>query len=268
MLDDAPEILKEIVVGLAWPIHGPMSWLAKPWGGFGSREWIRAVELAAVVIAVVAFFIDLADRKDERLARMWHWATDDRPGNTGKIPALEFLNKEQQPLEGIAIPAAYLVEADLAGANLKKAELEEADLRSVNLSDAVLNNANLSRSNLRGANLSNAEAETAKFSAADLRKANLSNADLYQADFSGANIRAANLRRAKLDNANFSGANLLYANLTEAFFDGANLSGADLSWAHLRGAISLTQEQLDTACGTPPKNLPEGLVWTGAPCPK
>lgn len=248
MLDDAPEILKEIVVGLAWPIHGPMSWLAKPWGGFGSREWIRAVELAAVVIAVVAFFIDLADRKDERLARMWHWATDDRPGNTGKIPALEFLNKEQQPLEGIAIPAAYLVEADLAGANLKKAELEEADLRSVNLSDAVLNNANLSRSNLRGANLSNA--------------------DLYQADFSGANIRAANLRRAKLDNANFSGANLLYANLTEAFFDGANLSGADLSWAHLRGAISLTQEQLDTACGTPPKNLPEGLVWTGAPCPK
>jgi uncharacterized protein YjbI with pentapeptide repeats len=72
---------------------------------------------------------------------------------------------------------------------------------------------------------------------------------LSDADLSEARLFAANLRGAHLDGADLTRANL----------KGAHLDGADLA-----DAQSLTQEQLDQACGTDTK-LPLGL--TLKPCP-
>jgi len=73
-------------------------------------------------------------------------------------------------------------------------DLSGADLRRANLSGANLSGADLRRANLRGANLSDANLSGADLSGADLRRANLSGANL-----SGADLRRANLSGADLD---------------------------------------------------------------------
>lgn len=125
--------------------------------------YMRIIEFVAVIAALAAFGIDLLDRREERLARMWNLATSDRPGNSGKIPALEFLNREGKPLTGIEIPKAYLVGVELEGAILSGAGLSGADLNGADLSGADLSGADLS-----GANLSGARLRQAEFSGADL----------------------------------------------------------------------------------------------------
>ena len=75
-------------------------------------------------------------------------------------------------------------------------------------SDAYLINANLSGADLRGANLSGADLSGANLRGADLRGANLRGADLSGANLSGANLSGANLRGADLRGANLRGAEL------------------------------------------------------------
>ena len=96
-----------------------------------------------------------------------------------------------------------------------------ANLYGADLSEADLNEANLSGANLYGA---------------DLNEANLSGANLYGADLSEADLNEANLSEANLSGANLYGADLSEANLSEADLSWADLSGANLSEADLSGA--------------------------------
>ena len=84
---------------------------------------------------------------------------------------------------------------------------------------------------LRGANLSRADLSDANLRGANLRGANLSRADLSDANLRGANLRGANLSRADLSDANLSRANLSDANLSRADLSDANLRGADLDYS-------------------------------------
>ncbi|HIJ46051.1 MAG TPA: pentapeptide repeat-containing protein [Rhodospirillaceae bacterium] len=213
----------------------------------------RVIEFIAVIFALVAFFIDhgvrteeRAARAEERLARMWNLATDPRPGNSGKIPALEFLNREQKPLAGISIPKAYLVgvelkDANLRGANLSEANLNEANLQGANLIGAELQSANLRGANLQGANLIGAKLQGADLSGAELQgaylnEANLQGADLSKAKLQGADLRVAKLQGADLRWAKLQGADLSVAELQGALFWGASLGGARLVDVDLRAA--------------------------------
>ena len=87
---------------------------------------------------------------------------------------------------------------DLAGADLRWANLSNANLRNADLSNANLSNADLRTANLSNANLSNA----------DLRNADLTNAVLSWADLHNAVLSTANLSNANLSNANLSNADL------------------------------------------------------------
>ncbi|MFW2365503.1 MAG: pentapeptide repeat-containing protein [Desulforhopalus sp.] len=92
---------------------------------------------------------------------------------------------------------------NLAGVDLKNAQLVAADLSGANLSGADLSGANLRRANLSGASLSDAI----------LINTNLSGANLTGCDFS---------------NSDLSGANLIRATATDANFDNAVLHGSHL----------------------------------------
>ena len=81
--------------------------------------------------------------------------------------------------------------ATLTGANLFRANLRDADLAGANLRDADLTGANLFRANLRDADLTGAT----------LTGANLTEANLRDADLAGANLFRANLRDADLTGA-------------------------------------------------------------------
>ena len=83
--------------------------------------------------------------------------------------------------------------------------------------------ANLAGANLKYANLEDADLEYANLAGANLGYANLEDADLASASLRGANLKDANLEGANLKDANLEGASLRGANLKDANLEGANL---------------------------------------------
>lgn len=102
--------------------------------------------------------------------------------------------------------------------SLVNADLHGMDLRKANFSNVVLHRANLS-----GANLSEAS-----LIGADLTEANLSEVILHKADLSEANLTEANLRGANLAGANLMGAHLDIADLSGATIDKTYIGSVDL----------------------------------------
>ena len=94
-----------------------------------------------------------------------------------------------------------LLDFDLRGAILYKADLHKADLCGANLCGANLYGAKLCGANLYGANLCEADLCGANLRGANLRKADLCGADLCGADLRGANLRKADLCGANIDHA-------------------------------------------------------------------
>ena len=133
------------------------------------------------------------------------------------------------------------------------------DLRGVRFPKADLTFVNLIKADLRGANLTGADLTGANLTGAFL------SADLSNADLSNAKLSGAILLGAKLSGANLLGADLGGADLTGASLTGADLTEAKLSGTNLRGTPSLTQQQLDEACGDKNTKLNPGL--TIKPCP-
>ena len=149
-------------------------------------------------------------------------------------------------LEGANLAGAILEEANLERANLEGAFLKRANLEGANLRGAYLEEAFLERANLEGANLLGAYLEEAFLERANLKRAFLVGANLKRAFLVGANLERANLKGANLagaflqwadiERANLVGANLEGANLEGANLEGANLGWANLGWANLVGA--------------------------------
>jgi uncharacterized protein YjbI with pentapeptide repeats len=133
----------------------------------------------------------------------------------------------------------------------KAANLSGAILSDANLEDAVLNYTDLSEADLRDANLRNATLhETDLFSAnlsdADLSHALLGDADLALADLSGADLSHALLGGADLSYADLSDADLSHADLrSDLDLSDADLSNANLNDANLNDASGITNEELE-----------------------
>lgn len=168
------------------------------------------------------------------------------------------------------LSAAHLPGADLQGANLRGVNVQEEDLllRGADLQGANLEGANLQGVDLRGAILRRANLRGANLSRADLWGADLRGANLEWADFQSARLLRTYLQKAHLRGANLQGANLRETYLQEADLQEANLEGADLwraylSGAELKGAIHLTQEQLEQAAMVPHEQE-AWSTWTGS----
>jgi hypothetical protein len=112
-----------------------------------------------------------------------------------------------------------LHEANLRGADLKGANLQDAHLVEADLEGAILWDANFQEANLREANLFGAS----------LVRANLQGATLFGADLEGASLARANLQGAYLEGVNLQGAELYGANLQVAFLLEAKVTGEQLA---------------------------------------
>ncbi|MCS7085664.1 MAG: pentapeptide repeat-containing protein, partial [Bacteroidia bacterium] len=109
---------------------------------------------------------------------------------------------ERIDLSGEDLSGAYLVHAELGGANLANVRMSEANLLFADLSQSVADGA-------------------------DFRSA-----ALFRADFSYASLKSADFRNANLVQANFS-----YADLTDADLTGAAIFGAEFRGARAKGAL-------------------------------
>ena len=126
--------------------------------------------------------------------------------------------------------------ANLCGAILNEAVLNEVDLRGGNLSWSILRDAQLRRADLSWADLTGAILQEADFSRAVLIRTHMSRAILNRAILNWANLSGADLRRARLADAQLRGADLSLANLEGADLERADLRGADLRRANFQGA--------------------------------
>lgn len=156
-------------------------------------------------------------------------------------PACVGVNLQARDLQGLALPKAQLIEAQLQTADLRGANLREADLSGANLARADLRNTNLSDARLIGADLSLARLEGSTLAGADLSGANLTEADLTGVDLretlvNGASFAKAKMTKVQLQGANLAGLDFSEADLAGADFNGASLTGASVSRADLSGA--------------------------------
>lgn len=144
-----------------------------------------------------------------------------------------------------------LMDADLAGIDLRGANLRRADLIGVNLTGA-----NLATAALNGADLTRSKLGQIKLQRADLSNALLAFADLSGADLTGANLKGADLSKTQLvgailTDAKLDGARLSDSDLQQAKLNGASLKQVDLSNAKLNGATlagaDLTEANLNSA---------------------
>nr|VFJ89312.1 MAG: Pentapeptide repeat-containing protein [Candidatus Kentron sp. LFY] len=203
---------------IAWASH-PEKGMPMERLGLGSfAEMLRQSRNAEE--ALLALHSACADQTKDVMEIHWHSPTafgawfkrlqgqGDGSQNTLAQSCLNYLR-----LAGCRLDFMNLYEAQLAGADLRRAGLFGAILwyaqcHGADLRGAGLGGVDLSRTNLRGADLSEA----------NLIGAGLGGVDLSRTNLSGANLRGANLR----------GANLAYTRLTNADLEDADLEGVDL----------------------------------------
>ena len=149
--------------------------------------------------------------------------------------------------------------------DLRGADLSYANLRGARMSGALLDNANLSHADLRGTHLDDARLKKARLDNANLRDANL-----IKADLDTANLRHANLFSARLYNARLWNANLSYANLFRVILKNTDLDNANLRFANVnfRGTFNsnFRNADLSGARGLNPKKV-EFSRWENTICP-
>jgi uncharacterized protein YjbI with pentapeptide repeats len=140
---------------------------------------------------------------------------------------------------------------DVSGVDLKGAVLAEATLIETNLSGAVLEKADLSRVTAGGSRFDSAHLAEATFVKAELSGANFECASASAARFEKSTLRDASFERAVLRGAKFDQASAVRsrfvgADLRETSWWKTTLQGADLSGTDLHGA-RFADTQVDVA---------------------
>ena len=149
-------------------------------------------------------------------------------------------------LEGAQLPAAHMVGTHLEGASLQSALLRGADLTFAKLTSASLIGAELQGASLAASELQGALLISAHLEGSELSGAHLEGADLSGAHLEGANLVSAQLKGAAMRQTHLQGAFLKQANLEGASLTNADLEAADLAMANLHGA-KLKKTQLQGA---------------------
>jgi Pentapeptide repeats (8 copies) len=216
-----------------------MEWAAYCLSEFALFTVLEYLGKLSIVVAVIFYFLEAPTRRKQAQYDAWRVITSNeaKPGNGGRIQALQDLNDSGIDLSGV--------------------DLQKAFLGGVKLSTATLREARLSGTNLREGDLSGA----------DLRDADLTGATLIGADLSDADLTGA-----KLANAQLTGARLIGTKLERADLRDADLRGAfafrkrefDFYVTDLSKATVLTQEQIDSAKGDSQTILPKGFVRPNA----
>lgn len=122
----------------------------------------------------------------------------------------------------------------------------------------------LAGANLRGAELSYVQLGEVNLSGVDLHRCNLQGAFLQGIDLRGANLYGAKLSNVNLSDANLSGTDLSYANMQNAYLFNADLRGAFLQGANFSSAImqgaKVSEQQLKTASSLKGATMPDGTI--------
>jgi len=172
-----------------------------------------------------------------------------------KLQAADLADRPDRPMR---FGHARLTEARMEGAVLNRARMEGADLRQAQMQGADLIWARMEGAVLSQARMEGAVLWKAWMEGAALSWARMEGAVLHQARMEGADLGGARMEGADLGGARMEGANLRRADLRSAEWAGGE-TDAPAHSADLRGAVGLTQDQLDQMIGNSETLLPETL---------
>ncbi len=227
-------------------VEWPLAWVAYALSRWSFLHILEYLGSFSVLIAVIFYFSESGDRLKQKHYQAWQVinTAQHMSGSGGRIEALAELNADHVPLvgvdvsyaflQGVQLPKARLLRANLTDADVRNSKFDGADLSYASLNGANFRQSNLSRVNFTSADLANADFCGAGFGSSDLADATLDGADLGNADLSGIqwqqikSIRTANLAGAK--------------NLPEGF----------LPWALKNGAVQLASNPNCPATNTSP----------------
>lgn len=212
-------------------------WLADVLGNWVFLEVLEYLGKFTVLVAVIFYFAESGDRKKQKHYQAWQVinTAQGKGGSGGRVEALHELNADHVPLVGVDVSGAFLQGVALPHANLLRANLERSDMRGAVLPFASLEHANLLSANFRGADLSNTKLMSTVLEDADLWEANLSGADLTGSVFDKADLRHANFKGVKW-------AEIAAMKLTN-IFGLKNAPEGFMAWATQHGAVSIESDE-------------------------
>ena len=190
---------------------------------------------------------------EDSIARAWQLLTTKSPGNSGKIWAIEYLAKKNQPFHGIDLSCAS------NGGWRKKTKLFLSSSTEcsagVYLAELTISGIDIHNSNFTGANFSKAKLNKVKFFDSNLTETQMKYASFKSSWFKRSNLSGAKFYRTDLTKVHFA---------AKINLKGVRLDCANISDTNFNGAKNLNQDQLNRAWayrGHPPKKLPTGLVF-------
>src|SRR5271165_2193895 len=141
------------------------------WTAFCLSRWsfLEVLEYLgsfSILVAVVFYFSESGDRLKQKHYQAWQVinTAQGKGGSGGRIEALQELNEDGVPLvgvdvggaflQGIRLPKARLIRADLSAVDARNGDFHAADFMGANLHSGNFRGSDLSGSNLQDADLS------------------------------------------------------------------------------------------------------------------
>jgi hypothetical protein len=217
------------------PVHRfewTFRWLAYFLSRWAFLEVLEYLGALSVLFGVVFYCAEAGDRLKQRQYQAWQVVNtaQGKGGSGGRVQALQDLNSDRVALVGVDVSGAFLQGIRLPRANLVRADLEAVDAR----------NSVLARSDLAYANLKSANFRDSDLSGANMQHADLSDADLVGATLTEVNMAGSSLAHADLRNCDLRG--IAWRDIKA--IDSANIYGVRnapagfVDWALLHGAVS------------------------------
>src|SRR5271166_2173948 len=138
------------------------------WTAFVLSRWsfLEVLEYLgsfSILVAVIFYFSESGDRLKQKHYQAWQVinTAQGKGGSGGRIEALQELDQDGVPLVGVDVSGAFLQGIRLPRARLLRADLNAVDARNSNLAGVDFTLANLNSANLRGAVLDRANCSQA-----------------------------------------------------------------------------------------------------------
>lgn len=217
-------------------IEWPSQWIAFLLGNWSFLEVLEYLGTFSVLVAVIFYFSESADRVKQRHYQAWQVinTAQGKGGSGGRIEALQELNEDKVPLVGVDVTGAFLQGISLPGARLRRANFSAADVRNSNFRSAELIDADLGSANFRGSNMHEALLQGARLDEADFWGTDLSGADLSDASIADTDLRNADLNGVHWERIrSIRGANI---------FGARNAPPGFVQWATQQGAVQIESD--------------------------
>ena len=211
-----PDYREALLHGWELPIFAVqyvIEWIVYYLGRWGLLRILEYSGMISVMFGVFVYFREAPDRQKQKHYQAWQVinTAQGKGGSGGRIEAMQELNADKialtavdvsgAVLQGVRLPNAMLLRADLDGTDLRNCFLEGADLDLASLVYANFRDCNLRGVHMKGGNLENVDMFGTDLAGADISNTFIKDGDLRFSELKG--VKWENIR--SIEGANIFG---------------------------------------------------------------